>query len=102
MPRIAPRATADWDDAVFDALSVLTPLKIGAPPEPVDGEQPESNTMGVFVWHLRWPKAGLLSTATFPFDAARPGSGAGYRAPRGFGNRSTSAPSTCGWRGQRQ
>jgi 4-carboxymuconolactone decarboxylase len=59
-PRIPPRPSADWDEEVLDALSVLRPP--GRPQGEQPGprrDRPASNILGIFSWHPALTKAFL-------------------------------------------
>jgi 4-carboxymuconolactone decarboxylase len=62
VPRIPPRAREDWDDDVFDALSVLR--KPGATSAPEVGHRPPSrpvsNLLGIFCQHPALAKGWML------------------------------------------
>jgi 4-carboxymuconolactone decarboxylase len=59
-PRIPPRPAADWDDKVYEALSVLRPPSPAGkrPPRP-KGPAP-SNLLRTFLWHPELAKAFLI------------------------------------------
>ena len=57
-PRIPPRPSADWDEEVFDALSVLRPPGSARPrPAGPSQDRPVSNILGIFSWHPALAKA---------------------------------------------
>ncbi len=58
-PRIPPRSPDDWDDAVFDALSVLRPPGAPAPAPDQERPRPASNILGIFSWHPALTKGWL-------------------------------------------
>jgi 4-carboxymuconolactone decarboxylase len=57
-PRVPPRATADWDAEVFDALSVLRPPATAD--EGKRAKRPVSNLLGTLSWHPALTKAFLV------------------------------------------
>ena len=50
-PRIPPRPSDDWDEAVDEALAVLRPPGSNRRPGEPRRERPTSNILGIFSWH---------------------------------------------------
>jgi 4-carboxymuconolactone decarboxylase len=50
-PRIPPRPSDDWDEAVDEALAVLRPPGSNRRPGEPRRERPASNILGIFSWH---------------------------------------------------
>jgi alkylhydroperoxidase family enzyme len=66
-PRVPPRAAADWDAEVFDALSVLRLPATAAPGQGQGqhqgnrpGNRPVSNLLGILSWHPALARAFLV------------------------------------------
>jgi 4-carboxymuconolactone decarboxylase len=56
-PRIPPRPSDDWDEAVDEALAALRPPGSNRAPGEPRRERPTSNILGIFSWHPDLAKA---------------------------------------------
>ena len=56
-PRIPPRPSDDWDEAVDEALAALRPPGSNRRPGEPRRERPSSNILGIFSWHPALAKA---------------------------------------------